>query len=108
MYISHNKACFNVLEATGTTIIVEISSVYSLWGASLGMKDRNLENFQLLEGSKLDGGNILEKVEKNLLVEANYLMFIVIMMCDLLILWSDCQGMVFASQSLELGSFTLF
>ncbi len=52
---TQNKACFIALEATGTSTIVETSSIDSLCGAAVGMNNTNLANVQLCKGENWIG-----------------------------------------------------
>ncbi len=60
---SQNKACFKAIEATGST---EASPKDSLWGAGLGMMDKDLENIQLWKGQNWMG-ELLEEVRNELI-----------------------------------------
>jgi ribA/ribD-fused uncharacterized protein len=63
---SQNKACYKALEATGTTTIVEASPVDCLWGAGLGINDKDLGNVQTWKGENWMG-ELLGDVRKELI-----------------------------------------
>ena len=58
---TQNKACFQALEDTGNTRLVEASPTDQLWGAGLAIDDDRLKNSKKWLGDDLMG-NVLEEI----------------------------------------------
>ncbi len=64
--VQSEQSLLQSITATGSTTIVEVSPIDSLWGAGLGMMDTNLENIQLWMGQNWIG-ELLGEVRKELI-----------------------------------------